>query len=1292
MAVNGGQVYTQLTVDDKSFTAGMRNADKQLQGFTNTLKTAASAAAAMFAVRWGTKLMSGLIEQGKQAQLFKIQLTTALQDAELGMRRYEEAKRFAMSTPFQMDDAVEATRQLSLMNFDNIEKGMTGLGNMAMTYGKTMSELAGAMFTMNTRVMRAYGVTIKQGKEWAVEYHGKVYKPVTNDIAGLQKAFIDMANVEFAGGIEKGEKTFQGAWNQFGDQIEIIKNSINETGGVMEHLTGTMRLIKTEFSAWNQSNDALTATASLARIIKDGIDTAAGAVRLLGSGLTFVAKNADLVKTAFMGIAGAKGLNVALGVFDSLRTKITEITTKNQAAAAAEKAHAQAMRDTQAASAGLQAGLSQVELEMAIAQQEALRFNAALNGTARAQAELSAIAQGNNPFASLQMGAQGAARAMDIYASSFATVKERMAAGMGDMQQYQAALTKLAAIENEIALLRAARATMPTGDVAAIAMIESRIAALQSEGAQLEINAAAEWNNAQAKMGSNATSSARIAALAKEKAAQDAEIISIRQETGELSKHIPITQLDTQAIMARVKALQAERAASSGFVGGLQAAGKTIASTTGALASLAMPIVSFMGWTVAIAAATKAFQYFKKTAEDVRVALEGLTFKASATDDEKMSQLDQKLKDIADRKGELDRLAQDLVNRTYSMDVIWRVFSNADTEGNLQSQEIALKLQKAELLVKQKLIDKEKEATEQSEEKKIIDLEEQERLKKMTTVTISGNMRGDMLKYETLMKNIADSTKSALEAGREEAEKLGIPFEQLEKTILANASERMNELFKDIQKLNPEMAKLMEMKMPGLALMDQTGVMGKIIDGSELANAKLTEMMDRFDNLAKYMDIPYDGFVPQLREQLKTLTPLSKEWQKVKDAIKSAEDAQKAYNDQMAGKTEDVLGRLKAAMEKGFISPKEMMSSIQSSMPTITSDIERDLGDQLAGLDLTDMQRQAVFLEELDRRMINLGLSAIKAGKDTRAYGADAEFTSRALQAMGISAEEATRKWGPKKNWEVKGTVLDLPRNASKAAFKDVAIMTDSVEDMVKNVEALNRETERTRLEPPEGQAILQGLDSTWDDAKKRVQELGSLSSQIFTPIAEGVSKSFTAIEQRSRAIGSAIGGSVEAGLVKASASIAKTLDGEAISAKLNTAIDSAITRVNVMGDTLSTVTGRGAANFERMSIEAEKIKEALSGGIEINIPSAAMNPILQTPNVPIVTLSQALAAETLTVQSLIRTNDQLIQRMTALESVISAKDFAAKNYEIEMNNTFNTSQPVAQIAKQLQEYSNSPQ
>jgi hypothetical protein len=75
--------------------------------------------------------------------------------------------------------------------------------------------------------------------------------------------------------------------------------------------------------------------------------------------------------------------------------------------------------------------------------------------------------------------------------------------------------------------------------------------------------------------------------------------------------------------------------------------------------------------------------------------------------------------------------------------------------------------------------------------------------------------------------------------------------------------------------------------------------------------------------------------------------------------------------------------------------------------------------------------------------------------------------------------------------------------------------------------------------------------------------------------------------------------------------------------------------------------------------------------------------------------LVSALRQENLTVQSLIRINEQLVRDMQQLarntqqlRDTIESKEFKSDETTIEMTNTFYTQEPAQTVARQIQNYS----
>jgi hypothetical protein len=1221
MSLNVGQIYGTINVDDSQFKSAINGANKDMEKLAAVMETARASLIAFFGIQSIGNIGKSLIQAGMDAQNFKTQLEAALQDSTKAAELYGQAIKFAMSTPFGSQESIAAIRDLSLLNFSNVERGLEGIGNLAATFGRNISDITQALFGMETEVFRRLGISInREGKEWSVTFRDKVINVMKGDLQGLREAVAEIGMTEMGGAMEKLAKQLTGAWRQFGDQIDGVKREIMDTGGVTDYLTATVQKVTKEFEAWRESEEGIASLRAIAMDLKDAIDAGVTVVRGFGNVLTFAAENADLLKTALIGIAGAKGISIVADQYKKLRDSISITMAHTEALIENEARSAQAKRNVEAATHGLAAGLDEVSLAEKIAENNADELMAAQMRLNAAMSELQLTMTTSNPFKGLEEGVDGANRAMQLYATKFSSVKDAMNAGMVETEKYIATQQRLMEVQEQLAAESIKLNSMygTYGNDERIAQQEALINSLKSEQAQLEKNAATYWSNATAKQSALAVDIAAISAAIESVAANEAEVTSILQENGMLSKHITLTEADTAAIMKRVAALQEESGASamSTAAAGANALKVALGGVAAQIAKFVKTNVVFALIAANIAVWSRNLKLLTKQLEDARIASEGLTFKASQSEEERLAEINRKLSALADRREELESIWARMASGKFGvLATVWR--DHSDNLLNLEAQMSMLKAQENEIKYEIKLREKQKKALDAEAEarKKVTEAtaKEVEEYKKLTDIPIITDVNKAMSDFNTVVTSIANNTRAAWDKAKIAADQQGVAFENIGREIEQSGTEKIKEYLKEIGK-TPGMAELAKKKLVELASLDLSGMTAKLVEGILNGSEELDKMLEKFSDLQEYMNEPPEKFIPILEEMRKKTTPLSDDWKKITNAIKTAEDAQKDYFDELNKRRAGIGDDLAEMYKKGQISAKTYQQEAQKSLDASRKLIEQEIMEMAKNTDVSEEYIYGKIQNRLKEEAERLGLSVKEVDGKLKGIFAEGQKTSSSyyekyIGSTGkiISNSKEIHDW---QNEIVKK--IDEQNKGLEKQQKELARVAEESKTEVKAVQA------------PEGlQLTAQTAD---DDFKKITESVTSIKSET---------ESFGAVLKESTAI--------------AAENFSKMLE-------------SVKTIKDLYGDGLivdaPTLGGNGSSNGQ-------------DGGV--------------SPSVAFPEFSGIFDESVNTMQELIRSNHELTERVRTLETAIRDKDMTSRNITVKQDIDITTTQAAETIKSQAQ-------
>lgn len=216
--------------DIKKAKAAAKDSAKEFDKLKASL---AQLGVAFVAFKGMSLLVGGLVSTNREFGVLRARLETvtgSVQNAEAAFRFLQD---FAKKTPFQVGELTDAFSKFKAQGIEPTVRVLTGFGNIAAGMGKSMDDITEAVLDAQMgefERMKSFG--IKMGKE-----SGKVYidfkghrQLIENESGLIVDALLDIAEQNFAGGMERQSKTLDGAWSNLQDAAQDLALRIGDAG------------------------------------------------------------------------------------------------------------------------------------------------------------------------------------------------------------------------------------------------------------------------------------------------------------------------------------------------------------------------------------------------------------------------------------------------------------------------------------------------------------------------------------------------------------------------------------------------------------------------------------------------------------------------------------------------------------------------------------------------------------------------------------------------------------------------------------------------------------------------------------------------------------------------------------------------------------------------------------------------------------------------------------------------------------------------------------------------------
>jgi len=253
-----GRIVVELLLKDKRFNDGLKNSAKNTRSFGKDMESLANKMAGSVATgfRVAAAAVAGIgiamgamgkaaIATGSKFETFEARLTTLLGSADLAKVRMDELFRVASSTPFSLEQVVEADVTLEAFGA-NVEGAQVGVMNLAGAMGLDLVEAASGVGRAFAGGAGAADLLRDRGVLAMVELRAGM-KAADMTAEQFQQTLLAVLNEDLAGGAERLAATYEGAISNIEDEWTRFTKGVADSGffdGVKGAARGLLNLIE----------------------------------------------------------------------------------------------------------------------------------------------------------------------------------------------------------------------------------------------------------------------------------------------------------------------------------------------------------------------------------------------------------------------------------------------------------------------------------------------------------------------------------------------------------------------------------------------------------------------------------------------------------------------------------------------------------------------------------------------------------------------------------------------------------------------------------------------------------------------------------------------------------------------------------------------------------------------------------------------------------------------------------------------------------------------------------------
>lgn len=222
-----------LDLVDRSSRRVQAGMDRVSDTLNRHARTAIGLVGAYVSLQAAQQGFAALLATNVERQGLIAGLETTEGSAEAARAKMAELVEFAKTTPFALNQSVEAWVKMKNLGLDPTTESMAALGNVSAAMNKDLSQMIEAVADASTfefERLKEFGITARQeGDKVRLTFRG-VTTELNKNSKEIVQYLTDIGRVEFAGAMERQMEKLPGKLSNLQDSLDSVKAAIGEGG------------------------------------------------------------------------------------------------------------------------------------------------------------------------------------------------------------------------------------------------------------------------------------------------------------------------------------------------------------------------------------------------------------------------------------------------------------------------------------------------------------------------------------------------------------------------------------------------------------------------------------------------------------------------------------------------------------------------------------------------------------------------------------------------------------------------------------------------------------------------------------------------------------------------------------------------------------------------------------------------------------------------------------------------------------------------------------------------------
>lgn len=286
LGTDGDKAFRRITQVIQPANDNLKALDATARSFNEVIRQGTVLFGAYLGLQGLKNTFSAIFSTNTSFEQLSGSLKTVTGSAKGAQEAFALIEKFAIDTPYQLNEIVEAFIRLKALGLEPSEAALTSYGNTASAFGKNILDFVGAVAAATVgefERLKAFGIKASVLNDEVRFTFAGTTTTVKKNAAEIEKYLRSLGDINFAGAMSEQMKTMNGVLSNIEDGFEKIYRDIG-TNGLNEALKAT----------FTQFNELVGSGGNAAKTIGQ---TLAFAVNTASKAFFLLAEHADVALT-----------------------------------------------------------------------------------------------------------------------------------------------------------------------------------------------------------------------------------------------------------------------------------------------------------------------------------------------------------------------------------------------------------------------------------------------------------------------------------------------------------------------------------------------------------------------------------------------------------------------------------------------------------------------------------------------------------------------------------------------------------------------------------------------------------------------------------------------------------------------------------------------------------------------------------------------------------------------------------------------------------------------------------